>query len=480
MSRIRTIAAAGICLAMLWTASPAVPAAAEADKYRNIDRIDEVMQLIRHYSISGITDEELTQAAIRGMVDALDDPYSNYFPKEEKDYIINSFAGEQYTIGIGLKLGDAGIVIETVKESSPASLAGLLPGDILKKINGTEVTLDNINDLLNAARGKKDGDTIRLTVLRNDETLSMTVLYKKVELPLVESGVFTGGIGYVKLVQFNERSEKDFGKALDSLQKQNIRSLIFDLRDNGGGELSAAQVIASRFIKEGVFTIIRDSSGEEEVVKITRGKSVGVPVFVLVNGHTASASEMLTGALQDNGVATVVGQETYGKGVGQNYFDLITEEGMLSVTSMEYYTPQHHEVNEVGIEPDVVTEGSTQSMFKALRLAGGAPLQLSIGKTSYQLNGMDFPGEIAVLHEEGKTYVPSRLLAALTDSIVRWVGEESSVSFIQKGVETYFSAASGMKMADDMSYIDLDAFHSKFPSFSWKAEGAGIVLTAGE
>ena len=305
-----------------------------------------------------IDENKILESTVKGYVAGLEDEYSEYFTKEElEEYKSNNIEGAY--VGIGVYIiqdveNNAIRVIAPISES-PAEEAGIRPGDYIVKIDGEEVTGEDIEEASNKMKGE-EGSKVKLQILRGEETIDLEVERKNVKVNHVESEIYEDKIGYLKIASFDENCSVEFEEKLEELQSKNIESLIIDLRNNGGGIVDEALSIADLFTdKDATLLITKDKDGNEEVRKSKTDKKVDLPVIVLTNENTASASELLVGVLKDYNIATSVGTVTFGKGVIQELLTLPDESG-LKITTNEYYTPNGNKINKIGIEPDEKVE----------------------------------------------------------------------------------------------------------------------------
>ncbi len=305
-----------------------------------------------------IDENKILESTVKGYVAGLEDEYSEYFTKEElEEYKSNNIEGAY--VGIGVYIiqdveNNAIRVIAPISES-PAEEAGIRPGDYIVKIDGEEVTGEDIEEASNKMKGE-EGSKVKLQILRGEETIDLEVERKNVKVNHVESEIYEDKIGYLKIASFDENCSVEFEEKLEELQSKNIESLIIDLRNNGGGIVDEALSIADLFTdKDATLLITKDKDGNEEVRKSKTDKKLDLPVIVLTNENTASASELLVGVLKDYNIATSVGTVTFGKGVIQELLTLPDESG-LKITTNEYYTPNGNKINKIGIEPDEKVE----------------------------------------------------------------------------------------------------------------------------
>ena len=304
--------------------------------------------------IGEINDEELIEGAVKGYVDALGDPYTTYYTKKEMKTIMEETNGNFVGIGVYMTkdLEKNAILIIKPIENSPAEKAGILPGDLITKVDDVEYTGDKLEEASNKIRGE-EGTKVKLEIYRNGETKTFELTRTKVVVSHVTTKVLNNNIGYIAISDFEGECASEFETKYKQLEKQGIKKLIIDIRNNGGGIVDEALKIANMLVdKDSTLLITKDKSDKEEVTKATEKPIINIPTVVLVNEYSASASEILAGALKDNGKATLVGTKTYGKGIIQELHQLSDGSG-LKITVSEYYTPNHNAIHKIGITPDV-------------------------------------------------------------------------------------------------------------------------------
>lgn len=312
--------------------------------------------------IGEINDEELIDGALKGYVNALGDPYTTYYTKEEMKEIMEETNGNFVGIGIYMTENIKENVIMVIKpiENSPAEKAGILPGDIITKINDVEYTGDKLEEASNKIRGE-EGTKVKLEIYRNGETKEFEITRKKVVISHITTKVLEDNIGYIAISDFDGDCANEFKTKYKELEKKGITKLIIDIRNNGGGIVDKSLEIANTMIEKGsTLLITKDKKNNEDITKATENPIINMPVVVLTNEYSASASEILAGALKDNNKATLVGTKTYGKGIIQELNKLSDGSG-LKVTVSEYYTPNHTAINKIGITPDVEVELSDET-----------------------------------------------------------------------------------------------------------------------
>lgn len=447
-----------------------------ADAINKVDaQVKEVLQLLEQNHVSKPDAEQLKDAAIRGMIQQLNDPYTQYFSADEWKSFQNSL--ENNYVGIGVRVGEdsEGFYAAEVFPNSPAEGQGLKRGDYITAVGGKSVKGMKVDDLTGAIKGK-EGTSVSITVRSGTASREVTLQRKTIQIPIVTAKM-VGRIGYLDLSTFSENADELFAERLKEFKMKGMTALIVDLRDNGGGYLDSATNIGKHFIREGAFIHTKDRNGTDNPIQITNGEQLGIPVFMLVNGNSASASEVLTGALQDYKAAKVIGTKTFGKGSVQSLVPL-SAGGVLKVTIQEYLTPKQHKVNKVGITPDIEVKGDAAQLLTALNAAGLTSLDVAMDSKALTVNGVDFPDTFPVLSEENKLYVPSRVLAAMVQGQLAWNGSARGLDIASGAVKkTFATEADGLKTAKDgTTYIDLQRFQASFPQFSWSGDAKRIEL----
>ena len=306
---------------------------------------------------TGVTKKSLMQGALRGMLESLDDPHSVYFTKEEMRSFQEDIKGKYVGVGMVIqkKVGEPLTVVSPV-EDGPAYKAGIKPKDKIVEIDGASTYNLTSEEASKRLKGKAN-TTVKVKVFREVNKMTKVFELKRetIELKYVKSKMLDDGIGYLRLTQFGDNVYPDMKKALENLQAKGMKGLIFDLRSNPGGELGQSIKIASMFIENGKIVSTRQKKGEESVYT-REGKYFGnFPMVVLINGGSASASEIVSGALKDHKRATLIGEKTFGKGSVQTLLPLPDGDG-IKITIAKYYTPNGVSIDGTGIEPDKKVE----------------------------------------------------------------------------------------------------------------------------
>lgn len=317
------------------------------------NQLSKFRAIIDKYYLGEIDEEKLKEGAIKGYIEGLGDPYTEYISKEDMEDYTNDIMGNFVGIGIYMSKNTEKNMIEVISpiKNSPAQEAGIQPGDLIKSVDGVIYTADDLTTVSSKIKGE-EGTTVKLEILRGEQTLTFEIKRTTIKVNQVEGEVLENNIGYIEIPSFDEDTAKDFKAKFEELQKQNIKSLIIDLRNNGGGIVSEALDIADYIAdKDSVLLYTVDKNNKEKVEKSKNNPIISMPVVILVNENTASSSEILAGALKDLGKAKIVGTKTYGKGVIQDLLTLADGSG-IKITAEEYQTPNRNKINKVGIEPD--------------------------------------------------------------------------------------------------------------------------------
>ncbi len=304
----------------------------------------------------------LTESAITEYVESLDEPYTHYYPHDEFSGYIDALSEEYTGIGVTVSVNENNeIEIISTFENSPAYNAGILPGDILSKVEGEEFSGDRLNDAVARIKDGEAGTSVHITIRRGGKDMEMDVERGAIETDSVAGEMLDNGIGLVRISAFNtaaEDGEKDtyteFKETVERLRGEGMEKMIIDLRDNPGGELSVVCNIADMLLPEGTITYIEYKDGDRDTYS-SDAEALGIPLAVLINGGSASASEVLTGALKDYGAAEIIGTTSYGKGIVQNVMPFADGSGM-SLTVARYFTPNGVCIHGVGIDPDKEVE----------------------------------------------------------------------------------------------------------------------------
>ncbi len=327
------------------------------ESYENLRVFAEALSLVEKNYVDETKTRDLVYGAIKGMLSELD-PHTNFMtPVSYKEMQVDT-KGEFGGLGIQISMKDKKLVVIAPIEDTPAWRAGIKAGDHIFKIDDTPTKDLDLEDAVNKMRGPKD-TRVKLTIMRDGEKepLEFTITRDIIKIKSIKHKVIEGDIGYVRITQFQERTGDDLRKALEDLEKQKIKSVILDMRNNPGGLLKVAIQVSELFLKEGklVVSVKGRNDEKEEYLASERKAREEYPIVVLVNEGSASASEIVAGALQDWGRAVVLGTQTFGKGSVQTVFTLSDGSGMR-LTTAKYYTPKGTSIQNTGITPDIVVK----------------------------------------------------------------------------------------------------------------------------
>lgn len=327
----------------------------DTKKYESLFMVRDT--LLKKYD-GEINDDVLLEGAIKGMTNALGDPYTVFFNAEEFDKLMKESQGSLDGIGVQVGSIENKIVIIAPIKDSPSDKAGLLSGDIIEKIDDTAYSGDQLNKAVSYITSP-ERDKVKLTIKRNNEkSFDVEVKKEEIKIKSLEGEMINSNIGYIKIDTFmNENTTSDFKDKIKELEDKGMKGLILDLRNNPGGLLSEAIGVASQFIpKDDVITYTIDKYENKNESLSVGGIAEGMPLVVLVNNGSASASEVVTGALRDYKAATIIGKTTFGKGIVQQPFKFKNGIGGLKVTVSKYYTPNGENIHKKGINPDFEVE----------------------------------------------------------------------------------------------------------------------------
>jgi carboxyl-terminal processing protease len=350
---------------LAFAAAGAVPAdksAAPKDDlpWQDARALADVLERVKHDYVNPVDDHQLLQAAIRGMVSSLD-PYSAYLDGDEYDEVRILSSGEYSGVGIEVSMEDEEVVVVSPFEGSPAAAAGIRSGDVIATIDGIPVNTTTLADTIGRMRGK-EGTSVKIGILRegNAEPLQFTLKRTRVQLHSVKAELLEPGMGYARISQFSETTGDDLNAALKDLRKRNgaaLKGLVLDLRNNPGGVLEAAVSVSDIFLDAGIIVTAKGRTPESKFeMDATPGDALnGAPIVILINGGSASAAEIVAGALKDNHRAKLMGRTTFGKGSVQTVIPLSGDRAIKLTTSL-YYTPSGISINHRGIAPDIELE----------------------------------------------------------------------------------------------------------------------------
>lgn len=337
---------------------------------KGVDTISEVLGLVQTKNIEKIEIDKLVQGAIEGILEELDDPYARYLTKEEYEEMISS--GHEIYSGIGIHISinttTEEIVIIGVMPDSPAKEAGLKAGDVILKVEGTSATIENYIESVNNIKGEI-GTKVSLEIKSDGKVKTYEIERKEIIANNITSEILEGNIGYIKIFEFSNDIYEDFKNEYDELiENDKIESLIIDVRNNPGGAVTDTVKIVDLLTKSGDILKMVNGDGTTKIYT-SDSRQIEIPLVVLINENSASASEILAGAIKDLDQGTLIGKKTFGKGIVQSIIKLDSGEGAISITTAKYYTALGNEIHEVGILPDIevdLAEGTELSLVTDL------------------------------------------------------------------------------------------------------------------
>lgn len=323
-----------------------------------VDKLSKLEQAIDVFYWQDVDNAKLQEGAFRGVVDALNDEYSTYYTEEEYNVVRDSISGT--FVGVGVILvndkEEKFVVIDKVMENSPAKESGLTEGDRIYAVDGESMYGKATSEVASKLKGERNTSVV-ITVARAalKDTVDISVQRREIEDFVVEHKMYDSDIAYIKIKEFETVSVSQFSKALESVKTEGMKGLIIDLRDNPGGNVSAVCAIAELLLPKGIIMYTEDKDGLRVDYKCEGLNEIDVPLVVLVNGRSASASEILAGAIKDYGIGKLVGTNTYGKGVVQSVITL-GDGSAVQITTSSYFTPNGNNIHQVGIKPDIEEE----------------------------------------------------------------------------------------------------------------------------
>jgi len=327
-------------------------------------KMSVIEQLIRKNYYKDVDTTTLRDGVFDGMMDSLGDPYSEYYSEAELVDVQQGTQGIYYGIGAYITIDqDTNMpVIADIISNTPAEEAGLQAEDIIYKVDGTDTTGMNTTEVVKLIKGEEH-TTVILSLIRDGKEMDVEVERRKVESPTVKYEMRDNNIGYIQITEFDDVTTDQFTEAMAVLKGQDMKGLIIDLRSNGGGNLSTCIAIAKQLLPKGLIVYTEDKYGNREEYTCDGKHEFELPLVVLVNGYSASASEILTGAIKDYGIGTIMGTKTYGKGIVQQIIPL-KDGTAVKMTISKYFTPKGNYIHETGIEPDIEVEFDSETYKK--------------------------------------------------------------------------------------------------------------------
>ncbi|MDD4334368.1 MAG: S41 family peptidase [Desulfotomaculaceae bacterium] len=445
-----------LAIALLFTFGGAAQSLAADHQVQGMDSLEEVLRDVQLLHISDPDSQTLIKGAIDGLLKTLNDPYTSYMTPEELRELRNSIDGRYMGIGVQMQPGEIYPKVLNTIENTPASKAGIMPGDRIIKIDGTDISHEPLGKIVERIRGPEE-TKLTLTIRREGNYDFNVVLTRaNISNPTVTGKILDDGIGYIHINMFGDFTGDEFAKTLNDLQGQGAAKLILDLRDNPGGIIHSALSVSSNFIEQGkvvLSTFDRRGNREEYLAEWSSDSIDDMPIVVLVNEYSASAAELVAGALQDYGRATLIGGQTFGKGTVQAVIPLETG-GALKITVARYHTPRGRAIDGTGLSPDiqVLTPGLSLAVAYAyLNGNSGNTIIFDGDKNEIMVNGVTIRNE-RVIQLQGKTYLPLRLLFEFLGYRVDWLPDERAVKAAKFQSEAFFYPGDGYYIVNGQTY----------------------------
>lgn len=354
--------------------------------------LKEIKELIKNHYVNYVPEEALSANSVDGVIRALNDPYTEYFSKEEYKEFYNTLNMKLCGIGISIEAVSDGIKVVSLMKGQPAEKAGIVEGDIIVKADGLSLKSMTSTEATSYIKGE-EGTTVQLEVKRGNKLLKFSVMRKLIEVPTVTAKVIGGNVGYINIASFGENTKSEFKSNLKMIKSKGVNSYVIDLRNNGGGYMDAAVNVAEYFIGQRVSLVTQNKYGGKNYYnELDNGIEIDKPVIFLINEFSASASEILSAAVKDYNKAFFIGNTTYGKGVAQSLIDL-SNGGVLKLTTMKFYSPKGNIIQKIGIAPNLKT-GTADPLLTAQLLLGKSKegydkrgfIKVSIENRSYEID----------------------------------------------------------------------------------------------
>ncbi|MFC4769963.1 S41 family peptidase [Effusibacillus consociatus] len=468
---------------------PAAVLAQEQSQNKNQSTLFQVFETLRDLHWSNVDEDTLLRGAVQGMLDVLNDPYSEYFTPEEYKQFVDAI--NQSYAGIGIRLGqdDNGYLVEEVFASTPAESAGLKKGDRIVSVDNKTTKGQQLDVVTGWLRGK-EGTPVTLQIERTGQTpFSVTITRQAIKLPNLTSSMLDAETGYIRLLSFGETAGDEFDLALADLQRKGVKSLVLDVRGNGGGLMDVSLHIADRFLKSGLIVHAKERNYEHRVSADSEG--VDLPLTILIDGDSASASELLAGTLQAHKRAKLIGQRSFGKGVMQAGKEL--ENGsILKFTIGQFYFVDGTSPQGSGLKPDLsvhVRELQVPFALQVLHPERGKSVRFDLAKNKTYVNEIEITN-LKTIQKNGKYYVPLRFILEAFGSEVMWNPTDQSISFKYKDRLAKLSVPAGTMTVNDqpvqrtvpffiengVSYLSLEALQDALLPDTLQNTGALIQI----
>lgn len=322
------------------------------DVYEKYSKLEEIYKYVQDNYYTQVDEDKLMEGLYSGLVKALDDPYSSYMSKEKYNEWNSDISGEFGGIGVTFTQEENGdFKIVSVIEDTPAYNVGIRAGDVIEAVNGKNY--DDMNEIVAVIRGEK-GTSVKVTYRRDKTEKTVTIIRDTIQIESVKSEIKDNNIGYIRISSFIETTSDDFKQALSKLESEHVKGMVIDIRNNGGGLVNEGIAVADELLGKCKVVCYVDNKGSKTYSYSDKDKT-DIPYVLLVDGATASTSEILTAAVKDNGGGKIVGTKTFGKGIIQNTAKF-KDGSAIKLTVMQYLSPDGHEIHKKGIEPDYVVK----------------------------------------------------------------------------------------------------------------------------
>lgn len=340
-------------------------------EYKRYAKYKALEQSIKREFYKKPDEKKLEDATYKGLFSGLDDVYSAYYTADEMKQLLEVATGKYVGIGfvVGADKATGAIRVESVMNNSPAKESGVKKGDLVVAVNGKKYSYMEMDIAVKNIRGPEN-TSVKITFLRDGKKIDKTITRKEIKIVSIESKMLEDKIGYINIKSFEEETAEDFRKALASLEAQGMKALIIDVRDDGGGLLTVVEDICDRILGKAVIVYTKDRQGKKEYLKSSDKEKIGKPIVVLTNRSSASASEILTGAVLDNKAGISIGETTYGKGLVQGMLKLKDGSG-YKLTTAQYFTPNGNYIDKKGIKPTIEVKDKDQQLPKAIEYLKG-------------------------------------------------------------------------------------------------------------
>lgn len=327
-------------------------------EYQKLEKVLKIKDTVQRDFYQPVDEKKIIEAMNKGTFEGLEDPYSNYYDKEEFKQLMETTSGAYVGVGIIVSPGEDGLITVVAPiEDTPAEKAGVKPGDKILKVNDESFSAKEMNEAISKIKGTP-GEKVKIGLARGSQTLDVEIVREEIQLKSVKSEM-KEDIAYIRISNFDQKTGEEFEEHLSKVKANNPKGLILDLRDNPGGLLDQVKEVADNILGEATIVYTMDRTGGKRYLKSDAQGKLEIPLVVLVNGNSASASEILAGAVRDNEAGTLVGTTTFGKGLVQSVVELDDQTG-YTLTTAQYFTPSGEYIHKKGITPAVVIEYSEE------------------------------------------------------------------------------------------------------------------------